>query len=106
MLARATMRNCYVLVLRPEPVLIRYESLRRPEISAALLRFAPCLVEMTLSCDALQRWVRATKLAGTLATKLRFCPLSRLDIGSPGRGRPSRPISEARPWERELREQG
>jgi hypothetical protein len=48
---------------------------------------------------ALATWERSTKIAGTLATKLRLCPQSRIDAQSVGRGRPSLPVGEPRPWE-------
>lgn len=48
---------------------------------------------------ALATWERATKIAGTLATKLRLCPQSRIDAVSVTRGRPSSPVGASRPWE-------
>jgi hypothetical protein len=49
--------------------------------------------------DALVTWERATKIQGTLATKLRLAPQSRIDAVSVARGRPSLPVGAPRPWE-------
>jgi hypothetical protein len=48
---------------------------------------------------SLATWERSTKIAGTLATKLRLCPQSRIDAVTVTRGRPSSPVAASRPWE-------
>jgi hypothetical protein len=48
---------------------------------------------------ALVTWERATKIQGTLATKLRLAPQSRLDRKSVSVGLPSMPVGPLRPWE-------
>ena len=49
---------------------------------------------------SLATWERSTKIAGTLATKLRLCPQSRIDAVTVTRGRPSSPVAASRPWEK------